>query len=98
MLMRRDGSGDREYALSLVSQALDAAQGLGMKALLERALALKLKAQGVDLTDTGTSIDAVASLVYAGEAGPAAAVSAGRDGDDPVQRHPGLDGEDGAAR
>jgi class 3 adenylate cyclase len=65
MLMRRDGPGDREKALSLVSQALDAAQALGMKALLERALALKLKAQGVDLTDTGASIDAVASLVYA---------------------------------
>jgi len=65
MLMRRDGPGDRQKALSLVSQALDAAQAMGMKALLERALALKLKAQGVDLTDTGASIDAVASLVYA---------------------------------
>ena len=56
----RDGPGDREKALSLLSQALDIAQRLGMKALLERSLALKLKAQGVDLTDIGTSIDTVA--------------------------------------
>ena len=46
MLLRRDGAGDRKKALSLLSQALDTAQELGMKALLERALALKLQAQG----------------------------------------------------
>src|SRR5439155_9119320 len=60
MLLRRDGAGDRKKALSLLSQALDTAQELGMKALLERALALKLQAQGISLTDLGTSIDTVA--------------------------------------
>ncbi len=37
MLLRRDAPGDREKALSLLAQALDVAQRLGMKALLERA-------------------------------------------------------------
>ncbi len=60
MLLRRDGPGDREKALSLLSQALDVAERLGMTALLERSLAMKLKAQGVDLSDLGTSIDTVA--------------------------------------
>jgi len=60
MLLRRDGPGDREKALSLLSQALDVAERLGLTALLERSLALKLKAQGVDLSDIGSSIDTVA--------------------------------------
>ncbi len=60
MLLRRDGDGDRKKALSLLSQALDIAERLGLKALLERSLKLKLKAQGVDLSDIGTSIDTVA--------------------------------------
>ncbi len=64
MLLRRDSPGDREKALSLVSQALEAAQPLGMKALIERAVALKLKAQGIESRDLKTSIDAVASAVY----------------------------------
>ena len=43
------------------SQALDVgASDSGMTALLERSLALKLKAQGIDLSDIGTSIDTVA--------------------------------------
>ena len=60
MLLRRDGPGDREKALSLLSQALDVAERLGLTALLERSLALKMKAQGIDLTDIGSSIDTVA--------------------------------------
>ena len=60
MVLRRDSAGDREKALSLLSRALDIAQRLEMKALLERSLALKLKAQGVDLGDIGASIDTVA--------------------------------------
>jgi class 3 adenylate cyclase len=60
MLLRRDGTGDRAKALSLLSQALDVAERLGLTALLERSLALKLKAQGIDLSDLGTSIDTVA--------------------------------------
>jgi len=35
-----------------------------MKALVEKALALKLQAQGIDLTSPQTSIDAVAASVY----------------------------------
>jgi len=65
MLLRRDKPGDREKALALLTEALDTAQELGMKALVEKALALKLKAQGIDPTATRTSIDAVAASVYA---------------------------------
>ncbi len=64
MLVGRDQPGDREEALGLVSQALDTAQQLGMKTLVERALALKLQAQGIDPTAPQTSIDAVAASVY----------------------------------
>jgi class 3 adenylate cyclase len=60
MLLCRDRGGDRTKALSLLSQALDVAERLGMTALLERSLKLKLKAQGVDLSDMGSSIDTVA--------------------------------------
>jgi class 3 adenylate cyclase len=60
MLLRRDGPGDREKSLSLLSQALDVAERLGLTALLERSLKLKLKAQGIELSDLGTSIDTVA--------------------------------------
>jgi class 3 adenylate cyclase len=60
MLLRRDGPADKEKALSLLSRALDVAERLGLTALLERSLALKMKAQGIDLSDLGTSIDTVA--------------------------------------
>ncbi len=60
MLLRRDNAGDRDKALGLLARALDIAQRLEMKALLERALALKLKAQGISLSDLGSSIDTVA--------------------------------------
>ncbi|KKK82898.1 hypothetical protein LCGC14_2798790, partial [marine sediment metagenome] len=63
MLLARDEPGDREKALELLTQALDAAQELGMKTLVERALALKLQAQGIDTTAPQTSIDAVAAVV-----------------------------------
>src|SRR3972149_6590487 len=65
MLLARDAPGDRRKARELLTQALDAAQEMGMKALVEKALALKLRAQGIDPTATGTSIDAVAASVYA---------------------------------
>jgi class 3 adenylate cyclase len=64
MLLRRGGEGDREKALELVAEALDTAQELGMKTLVERALALKLRAQGIDPAASGASIDAVAASVY----------------------------------
>ncbi|HLA19244.1 MAG TPA: adenylate/guanylate cyclase domain-containing protein, partial [Dehalococcoidia bacterium] len=64
MLLRRGKQGDREKALELVTQALDTAQELGMKALVDKALALKLQAQGIDTSAPQTSIDAVAASVY----------------------------------
>jgi predicted ATPase/class 3 adenylate cyclase len=64
MLLKRDEEGDREKALELVTEGLDTAQELGMKALVEMALALKLQAQGIDATASRTSIDAVAASVY----------------------------------
>ena len=65
MLCHRGGPGDREKALELLAEALDTAQELGMKLLTDRCLELKLEMQGVSSTNTGASIDAVASLVYA---------------------------------
>jgi class 3 adenylate cyclase len=64
MLARRGAEGDREKALELLAEALDTAQELGMKALTDRCLELKLDLQGVSSTDFQTSIDAVASAVY----------------------------------
>jgi class 3 adenylate cyclase len=65
MLLRRDADGDRTKSLSLLAGALDTAQELGMKLLTERALALKLKAQGIEGSDLLTSIDTVAKEVLA---------------------------------
>ena len=65
MLLARDAPGDRAHAEELVSAAIDTAQQLGMKVLLEHALALKLKIQGRELPDTNSSIDAVATAVVA---------------------------------
>jgi class 3 adenylate cyclase len=63
MLLRRDEPGGREKALELLTEALGTAQELGMKPLVEKALALKLQAQGIDRRDLGTSIDAVVVVV-----------------------------------
>jgi class 3 adenylate cyclase len=64
MLLARDAVGGREKALEQLDHALPIFQELGMKLFLERALALKLRAQGIDPTETRTSIYAVASAVY----------------------------------
>jgi class 3 adenylate cyclase len=64
MLLDRGEPGGQEKALGLVTQALDTAQELGMKALVERCLRLKLRAQGIDAASSGASIDAVAASVY----------------------------------
>jgi class 3 adenylate cyclase len=53
----------RTKALELLARSLETGRELGMKALVERALASKLRAQGVDSLDITTSIDAVASAV-----------------------------------
>jgi class 3 adenylate cyclase len=64
MLLARAQPGDREKALDLVTQALDTAQELGMKTVVERCLRLKLRVQGIDAASSGASIDAVAASVY----------------------------------
>lgn len=63
MLLARGQPGDREKALGLLNRALGTAQELGMTRLVDRALALKVRAQGLASTDAKTSIDAVASAV-----------------------------------
>jgi class 3 adenylate cyclase len=64
MLLARVEPGDRHKAREQVDQALPIFQEMGMKALLERALALKLKAQGIDISSPQTSIEAVVASVY----------------------------------
>jgi class 3 adenylate cyclase len=78
MLLERDAAGDRPRALRLANEALEIAQTLGMKLVTERALALKLEAQGVDGRSTEHSVYAVASLVQA--ARPDLSVDAAADG------------------
>jgi predicted ATPase/class 3 adenylate cyclase len=63
MLLARAGSGDRAKALGLLLEALNTAEELGMKKILESALALKLETQGLSSTSIYTSIDAVAHAV-----------------------------------
>jgi eukaryotic-like serine/threonine-protein kinase len=57
MLLGRDRAGDRERALELLAQALDAAQELGMERLVTDALTMRLEAQGLSSLDATTSID-----------------------------------------
>jgi class 3 adenylate cyclase/tetratricopeptide (TPR) repeat protein len=61
MLLRRDGPGDREHALSLLAAAGETAQRIGMRVLLDQVMGLKLEAQGVDAKDVLSSISSVAS-------------------------------------
>jgi len=62
-LLQRGASGDRERALDLLGHCLEAAQEMGMRLLVERALALRLEAQGLAAVDVTTSIDTVISAV-----------------------------------
>ncbi len=63
MMLERDGAGDRARALELASDALGIAQQTGMNFMLQQALSLKLKAQGIEGSDLLTSIDRVYSAV-----------------------------------
>jgi class 3 adenylate cyclase len=65
MLAKRARDADRKTALELLSEAIDLTQEMGAKGILDLCLALKLELQGVPAPNAGTSIDAVASLVYA---------------------------------
>jgi class 3 adenylate cyclase len=62
-LLDRDGSGDRDRALELLSLALEEGQELGMRNLVERTVRARLEAQGVAGVDAGASIDTVAEAV-----------------------------------
>jgi len=62
MLVERDAEGDRTRAQRLLIDALQTAQRLGMKALLERGTALRLRSQGTPAT-ARSSIDALATFV-----------------------------------
>jgi predicted ATPase/class 3 adenylate cyclase len=63
LLLAQQAAGDRTKALDLLNQALETARELGMKQLVEEAVALKLRAQGVASGDFKTSIDAVTAAV-----------------------------------
>jgi class 3 adenylate cyclase len=63
MRLDRDGPGDREQARILLGAALATSQELGLKGWLDMALALKLRAQGVDSGTMTTSIEVVAADV-----------------------------------
>jgi class 3 adenylate cyclase len=63
--LKRAAPSDYEQALALNNQALDLAQKLGMKPLIERIIATKLKLQGITSGDIKTSIDVVAATVLA---------------------------------
>jgi class 3 adenylate cyclase len=63
LLLERAAAGDVEHARKLSGEALATARRHGMKVLAERALGLKLRAQGVDSADTQQSIYAVATEV-----------------------------------
>jgi class 3 adenylate cyclase len=65
MLLVRGKPGDREKAAQLVNRALGTAQDTGMKALVDRALALKLELQGIDSGSIQGSIHVVNSAVQA---------------------------------
>ncbi len=64
-LLARGAPGDRAKAMDLLNEASDTARTLGMKALLDKVLALKLEAHGIDRSDTETSIDVLAASVEA---------------------------------
>ncbi len=63
LLLERGGDGDRQRALELLGRALDAARDLGMRGLVERALATRLEAQGLAGVDVTTSIDSMIEAV-----------------------------------
>ena len=58
-LLASDGSGDRERALELLSEAIGPAREMGARWIVDRALALRLEAQGLAGVDVTTSIDDV---------------------------------------
>src|SRR5262249_36248465 len=62
LLVSGDGA-EAPKALSLLNQALDTAHRLDLKPLVERGLALKLRAQGIGPANRKTSIDAITAAM-----------------------------------
>jgi class 3 adenylate cyclase len=63
-LLARGGAGDRERALALLNDALDAANDIGMTKLVQEVLTAKLELQGIASGSTVTaSIDAITAAV-----------------------------------
>jgi class 3 adenylate cyclase len=65
MLLERDAPRDREKALVLLAESLETSRRLGLKGWLDMALELKLQLQGVDSSDTKSSILLVMASVNA---------------------------------
>ena len=65
MLSARDAPGDRERALGLLTEGLDVAQDIGMRSVVERGFALRLRLQGIETADVSTS--AIRGLLQDGE-------------------------------
>jgi class 3 adenylate cyclase len=63
MCLTRGAAGDTEHALQLLSESLATSQALGLAGWVHLALPLKLRAQGMEATDLGRSIDIVAASV-----------------------------------
>jgi class 3 adenylate cyclase/tetratricopeptide (TPR) repeat protein len=64
MLLARDAPGDRQKALGLLTKAIDTAQPIGMRRVMDECLAMKMGVQGISSTsDIYTSIDAVTRAV-----------------------------------
>jgi class 3 adenylate cyclase len=63
LLLDRDGPGDRERAFEELSLALEDAQDMGMRKLVEGCVRMRLEAQGVAGVDANASIDSVALAV-----------------------------------
>ena len=62
-LLARDAAGDRKRALELLAAVLEVGQELGMRRVVEDAVALRLEAQGLSAVDVKTSIDTMISAV-----------------------------------
>jgi class 3 adenylate cyclase len=62
-LAERGGAENLKRANELIGDALEIGGDLGMASLVERALSLRLRLQGIDSADVTTSLDAVASEV-----------------------------------
>jgi class 3 adenylate cyclase/tetratricopeptide (TPR) repeat protein len=63
LLAERDAAGDRHRANDLIGQVLDTAGEIGMRGLVDGALGLRVKLQGIESADVRSSLDAVVSVV-----------------------------------